>query len=282
MIIKRLINNNIVVVDREDGKEIIVVGKGIGFKKKSGDYVDSSKIEKSYHMVDNETSLRFQELLQSVPMKYVLLSDKMICYIKKVYDKELSDTLNISIIDHITSALTRYEKRIQLKNPMAWDIKKLYAQEYAVGLELLDIIKEETGIELPIDEAGFLALHIVNAQLESNMDSVMDVTQIMHDVLNIVKYQLKIDFDEESLNYYRFVTHLKFFAQRVITKQKTGLESEGNEELIELVKEKYLKAYEVTFNIEDYLKKTFEYTMTDDERLYLTIHIARVIKTCLH
>lgn len=282
MIIKRLINNNIVVVDREDGKEIIVVGKGIGFKKKSGDYVDSSKIEKSYHMVDNETSLRFQELLQSVPMKYVLLSDKMICYIKKVYDKELSDTLNISIIDHITSALTRYEKGIQLKNPMAWDIKKLYAQEYAVGLELLDIIKEETGIELPIDEAGFLALHIVNAQLESNMDSVMDVTQIMHDVLNIVKYQLKIDFDEESLNYYRFVTHLKFFAQRVITKQKTGLESEGNEELIELVKEKYLKAYEVTFNIEDYLKKTFEYTMTDDERLYLTIHIARVIKTCLH
>ncbi|MGG7141864.1 BglG family transcription antiterminator LicT [Clostridium nigeriense] len=281
MIIKRLINNNIVVVDREDGKEIIVVGKGIGFKKKSGDYVDGSKIEKSYHMVDNETSLRFQELLQSVPMKYVLLSDKMICYIKKVYDKELSDTLNISIIDHITSALTRYEKGIQLKNPMAWDIKKLYSKEYTVGLELLDIIKEETGIELPIDEAGFLALHIVNAQLESNMDSVMDVTQIMHDVLNIVKYQLKINFDEESLNYYRFVTHLKFFAQRVITKQKTGLESEGNEELIELVKEKYLKAYEVTFNIEDYLKKTFEYTMTDDERLYLTIHIARVIKTCL-
>ncbi|MGG7058055.1 BglG family transcription antiterminator LicT [Clostridium tertium] len=281
MIIKRLINNNIVVVDREDGKEIIVVGKGIGFKKKSGDYVDNSRIEKSYHMVDNETSLRFQELLQSVPMKYVLLSDKMICYIKKVYDKELSDMLNISIIDHITSALTRYDKGIQLKNPMAWDIKKLYSKEYAVGLELLDIIKEETGIELPIDEAGFLALHIVNAQLESNMDSVMDVTQIMHDVLNIVKYQLKIDFDEESLNYYRFVTHLKFFAQRVITKQKTGLESEGNEELIELVKEKYLKAYEVTFNIEDYLKKTFEYTMTDDERLYLTIHIARVIKTCL-
>lgn len=281
MIIKRLINNNIVVVDREDGKEIIVVGKGIGFKKKSGDYVDSSKIEKSYHMVDDETSLRFQELLQSVPMKYVLLSDKMIHYIKKVYDKEISDTLYISIIDHISSALTRYSKGIQIKNPMVWDIKKLYTQEYNVGLELLDIIKEETGIELPIDEAGFLALHIVNAQLESNMDNVMDITQIIHGVLNIVKYQLKIDFDEESLNYYRFVTHLKFFAQRVITKQKTGLESEGNEELIDLVKVKYSKAYEITFNIEDYLNQTFGYIMSDDERLYLTIHIARLIKTCL-
>ena len=281
MIIKRLINNNIVVVDREDGKELIVVGKGIGFKKKSGDYVDSSNVEKSYHMVDDETSLRFQELLQSVPMKYVILSDKMINYIKKVYDRELSDTLYISIIDHITSALTRHEKGIHLKNPMVWDIKKLYAQEYNIGLELLDIIKEETGIELPVDEAGFLSLHIINAQLEANMDTVMDITQIIHSILNIVKYQFKVDFDEDSLNYYRFVTHLKFFAQRLLTKQKTGLESEGNEELIELVKVKYIREYEVTFNIEDYLNTTFGYIMSDDERLYLTIHIARVVKTCL-
>lgn len=281
MIIKRLINNNIVVVDREDGKELIVVGKGIGFKKKSGDYVDSSNIEKSYHMVDDETSLRFQELLQSVPMKYVLLSDKMIRYIKKVYDKELSDTLYISIIDHISSALTRHEKGITLKNPMVWDIKKLYAQEYNIGLELLDIIKEETGIELPVDEAGFLSLHIVNAQLEANMDTVMDITQIIHSILNIVKYQFKVDFDEDSLNYYRFITHLKFFAQRLLTKQKTGLESEGNEELIDLVKIKYTRAYEVTFNIEDYLNTTFGYIMSEDERLYLTIHIARLVKTCL-
>jgi len=214
-------------------------------------------------------------------MKYILLSDKMIHYIRQVYDKELSDTLYISIIDHISSALTRHGKGIHLKNPMVWDIKKLYAQEYNIGLELLDIIKEEIDIELPIDEAGFLALHIVNAQLESNMSTVMDITKIIHDVLNIVKYQFKIDFDEDSLNYYRFVTHLKFFAQRLLTKQKTGLESEGNEELIELVKEKYSRAYEVTFNIEDYLKMTFGYTMSDDERLYLTIHIARVVKTCL-
>jgi len=281
MLIKRLINNNIVVVDRDDGKEIIVVGKGIGFKKKPGDYVESSKIEKSYHMIDDETSLRFQELLQSVPMKYVLLSDEMIRYIRQVYDKELSDTLYISIIDHISSALTRYEKGIHLKNPMVWDIKKLYAQEYNIGLELLEIIKVETGIELPTDEAGFLSLHIVNAQLEAGMDTVMDITEIIHNILNIVKYQFKIDFDEDSLNYYRFVTHLKFFAQRLLTKQKTGLESEGNEELIELIKEKYTRAYEVTFNIEDYLNQTFGYIMNEDERLYLTIHIARLVKTCL-
>lgn len=281
MVIKRLINNNIVVVDRDDGKEIIVVGKGIGFKKKSGDYVESSKIEKSYHMINDEISVRFQELLQSVPMKYVLLSDKMISYIKQVYDKEVNDTLYISIIDHISSALTRYEKGIQLKNPMVWDIKKLYAQEYNIGLELLEIIKVETGIELPTDEAGFLSLHIVNAQLEAGMDTVMDITQIIHNVLNIVKYQFNIDFDEDSLNYFRFVTHLKFFSQRLLTKQNVELESEGNEELIKLIKEKYTRAYQVTFNIEDYLKQNFDYIMSDDERLYLTIHISRLVKTCL-
>lgn len=280
MIIKRLINNNLIVADTVDSNEILVMGKGIGYCKKPGDFIEDSRIEKSYRLMEVNMTDKLQELLEQVPMKYIVLSDKMMRYIKKSYDKQVNDTLYISILDHISSALQRNEKGIHLKNPMLWDIQKFYKEEYSIGLELLQIIELETSIRLMNDEAGFLALHIVNALLESNIGEITDITNIVHTVLDIVKYQLHINFDEDSVHYFRFITHLKFFAQRLLSKQDNKGDHDGNEEMLMLVRKNHEKEYEVTFHIEDYLKKNFGYAMSDDERMYLCIHIARVINTC--
>lgn len=279
MIIKRLINNNLVLADSAEGKEILVMGKGIGFRKKNGDYIEDSRIEKSYRLMELHITDSLQELLEHVPMEDVMLSDKMMRYIKKTYDKQVNDTLYISVLDHISSALQRHEKGIDLKNPMLWDIQKFYKEEYAIGLELLDLIEQEMHVRLTNDEAGFLALHIVNAQLESNMGEITDITNIVHSVLNIIKYQLHVEYDEASVYYFRFITHLKFFAQRLLNKQKQT-DGDDNEELLELIRRKHAKEYQVTYRIEEYLHKNFGYNMSDDERMYLCIHIARMIHTC--
>ena len=36
------------------------------------------------------------------------------------------------------------------------------------------------------------------------------MTRVMQEILQLVKYQLQLNYDEESLSYQRFVTHLKF------------------------------------------------------------------------
>ena len=63
-----------------------------------------------------------------------------------------------------------------------------------------------------------MAQHIVNAQLDDDMSDIVNVTRIMQDILNIIKYSYNRDFNEESVYYYRFVTHLKFFAQRILNR----------------------------------------------------------------
>ena len=47
-IIKSAINNNVICARNERNQERILVGKGIGYKTKAGDEVDSSKVEKEY------------------------------------------------------------------------------------------------------------------------------------------------------------------------------------------------------------------------------------------
>lgn len=52
MRIKKVINNNILCVVDEKGQEMIVTGKGLGFKRKTGERVDPALVEKTYRMED--------------------------------------------------------------------------------------------------------------------------------------------------------------------------------------------------------------------------------------
>ncbi len=150
---------------------------------------------------------------------------------------------------------------------MLWETKRLYKDEFAIGKESLIMVKNKTGVSLPEDEAGFIALHIVNAELNEEMPNIISITKVMQEILSIVKYHFKIEFNEESLHYYRFVTHLKFFAQRLFN---------GTHRLF--AGEKYRRAYECTKKIQTCIERVYEHKLTSDELLYLTIHIERVVK----
>lgn len=282
MIIKRLINNNIVVVDDADapGSELLIMGSGIGFKMRAGDTLDEARVEKRYRLVDAKMTAGLAELIESLPAEHVALADTLMRYIEKAYGKGVNSALYISVLDHVSAALQRHEKGLDIKNPMLWDIQRFYPSEFELGCDLLDVVEKKLGVRLAEDEAGFLALHIVSAQLDApDVGLVSQITDIVHSILNIVKYQLRIDMDEGSVEAFRFVTHLKFFAQRLLA--HGGAESAANPssaDFLDFVKTRYERAYRATFTIENYLNATYGYTMDDDERVYLTIHIARILE----
>ena len=85
MKILKIINNNVVSACDEKGKEIVVMGKGLGFGKKSGDILDELKIEKKFSMPD-ESVIRLEELLRDIPYEYIQTANKIITMVK---EKEL-------------------------------------------------------------------------------------------------------------------------------------------------------------------------------------------------
>ena len=80
--------------------------------------------------------------------------------------KKLNDTIYISLSDHIYTAIQRFLEGITITNSMLWDIKRFYELEFGLALKALNIIKERFQVELPEDEAAFIALHIVNAEMD--------------------------------------------------------------------------------------------------------------------
>lgn len=201
------------------------------------------------------------------------ITEQVVCMLEKEYDKKVNDIIYVSLTEHIHGAVERFKKGIQIKNPLLIDIKRLFRDEYEVSKQALEAIKEEFGTEFEEDEAGYIAQHIVNAQLDDDMSDIVNVTRIMQDILNIIKYSYKIDFNEESVYYYSFVTHLKFFAQRILNRLTY---EDDNEDVFEVFKDKYNESYKCVLKIKEQIKQIYDYELSKDEQLYLMIHIERI------
>lgn len=274
--IDKILNNNVVQILDEDGKEVIVMGRGIAFRKKVGDYIEKEKIDKRFFLADEKQNEKFKQFLDVIPMEYIELADDIIQYAKITMDKKFSNALITSLSDHIYSSVTRFENGVQLKNPMLWEIKRFYESEYEVALKALEMIEERFDVKLPEDEAGFITIHIVDAELDNcTIENVYEITKLIQEIHNIVRYFFKIEFDTKSIHYYRFITHIRFFAQRLIT--HTTYEEDPDDSLFLILKEKYRNSYQCVLKIEEYIKKNYDYEICNDEKLYLMIHIERTV-----
>ncbi|ALP38176.1 transcription antiterminator LicT [Paenibacillus sp. IHB B 3084] len=272
MIITKIFNNNAIIAKDQKRDEFVVMGRGIAFKKSAGEQVEEHLIEKVFVLKHKDASEKFKLLLEDVPSEYVSLCYDIIEYGKSILEAQLSDYIYVSLTDHMNNAFKMFDEGFKNTNPLIWEIKKFYPKEFGVGLKALEFIEDETGKRLSEDEAGNIALHLINAQVNSSYNKVADVaqqTQKIQDILNIIKYSYNNTIDEHSISYERFITHLRFFFQRLNKKEKVELEDDF---LWRQVKAKYKKAYGCMLKIEKYL----DMVLSDEEKLYITIHIQRV------
>lgn len=275
MKIHRMVNNNIVVALDENGQERILMGKGIGFRRHSGDEFDEALVEKEFRVAASENTALLIGILNEIPPEVIGAAAEIMADAAGTLKKDLNGGAVISLSDHIHTAAIRSRDGIFVKNVLLWEIKRFYQAEYRIGERALQTIREWVGVQLPEDEAGFIALHIVNAQMEESTGDMYGLTKVMQEILNIIKYTCKAPFDEESFHYCRFVTHLKFFVQRLLT--HTTYQGSDNGELLAVVKKQYPQAYQCAGRGGRFTEQNYQYPLSEEELLYLTIHIARIL-----
>ena len=274
MNVEKVINNNLVRSKDESGREVLVMGCGLGYKKSVGDGIDTDKIEKIYTMKDRDAYHRLEEILSKVPLECIQITNEIVEYAKISLGKRLSDSIYLTLCDHISFALERSRNGIQIRNALLMEIRRFYYHEYEIGLEALRLIREHTGIELPDDEGGFIAFHLVNADMDSiGIGQTQEMMKTIQNIINIVKYHYNIELNENSIHYERFVTHLKFFLKRVFSGQEL---EDGDLNFFLMIRSQYKKAYACVLKVYDYIQKEYGLTLTNDEMMYLTVHIHRV------
>lgn len=275
MKIIKIFNNNAVATITEDKNDLILTGSGIGFQKKIGDEVNEDRIEKRYFYEGGEKNAMYQLFLRT-PEKYFKISQLIMEEAMKRLNISFQDQTIVALTDHICFAVERYESGTELPNLVLPEIKTLYKEEFKIGLWSIQLIEKELGIHLQEDEAGYIALHIINGSTASNAHSTMETLQLIEGSIQVISETLGISFDEDSLDYIRLTTHLKFMAQRIFNEEHEEENFEDKEMVVFLAK-KNKNILACVYAVRDFIYETFGYESTEKELLYLMIHIYKII-----
>lgn len=267
--IKKILNNNAILVIEVSGKDCIWIGSGIGFQKKIGDVPDSRKIERRFIIDESQKLEEVGQLLENISVDYLKVAIDIVELAKSKMENDLSNAVYISLADHIANAINLHKKGIDTGTELSWEVKKLYPREYQIGKKSLEMIKEQTSIELNEMEIGNIALHLINAQTK-DFNQTKENSRKIKDILTLIRINNKIELDSESLAYDRFITHLRFFFKRMNNRVNKNVENP----LIKEVITRYPESYQTMKLIEEYLNVD----LNQDEQVYLCLHIQKLIE----
>ena len=274
--IKKVYNNNVILAfENSSKKEVILTGCGIGFGKKPNDTIDDSKIEKKFVIQDNNFESKVNKLASEIPEEVFAVSSAIIEYAEKNLNTTLDEYIYISLTDHIYFALKRYKENLPIKNELLYELRRIHKKEYEIGKWAIEYINKTFNVNFLIDEAGFIAMHIINANYRESTNKSCLIMNIINQILDIIKNYYSIEFIEDEINFDRLLTHLKFFAKRLI--DKTESIDTNNNGLLEIVKVQYKESYDCVKQIKSFIEDNYTDKVNDEEVLYLILHINRVI-----
>ncbi|WP_066896342.1 glucose PTS transporter transcription antiterminator GlcT [Clostridium nigeriense] len=263
-------NNNILLV-RESGKERILFQKGIGFGKKPGDIVEKGTIvEKVFVIEDKDNQRNFDEILNRVDTKLIALVEEVIAEITDELGEELNENIHVGLIDHLFYAIRRLEDKEEIQNPFLVEIETLYGREFSMASRLANRIKEELNVDVPEGEKGFIALHIHSARNNGKLSNTIKYSFLSNSIIEHVEDRLKIQIDRKSLDYARFLTHIRFAIERIITNKPI------KNDLVDIIKAKYKISYKIAEESKKIICKVLDIDkISEDEVAYLAMHIER-------
>ncbi|MCF2649070.1 glucose PTS transporter transcription antiterminator GlcT [Niallia circulans] len=274
LLIKKALNNNVLIGDHPSYGEVVLIGKGIGFNQKSGDYIDVNVVEKLFVLKDEKEQSNYLKLLPQVDNELLDVIISSIELIKNKTNTKLNEHIHIALTDHIMFAASRFTNGLVLNNPFLIETKALYPFEYAIAEEVVKLIGEQTGLQLPVGEIGFIALHIHSAMMNKSLSEVNQHSQLVTHLVNLIEEQLDTKIDKDSIDYMRLVRHLRFTIERV----NSGEKVEEPENIILLLKSEYPLCYNLAWKLIKVMQQALKKPVFEAEAVYLTMHLQRLQK----
>ena len=268
-IVTKVFNNNIILVNSEDHEKILFA-KGIGFGKKPGYVIPKGiKVDKIFTIADSDNIENLNTMIEKVDNDFFVVCEEAIYEISEKINQELNESIHIGLIDHLSFAIKRLKNNEEIENPFLVEIETLYSKEYM----LADMVAKKVGaycnVDIPDGEIAFIALHIHSAINNGKISNTLKNSYLGSTIVEHVEDRLNIEIDRKSLDYARFLTHIKFAIQRIMENIHI------NNELTKIIKSSYKESFSIAEEVAKIIEDELGIKVMEDEVTFLTIHIER-------
>ena len=278
MKVLRVFNNNVVMAEDSCRGTVIVTGRGIGFSRKPGDSLDMAKIVQIF-VPDKENDISYlSAYLVDVPPEYIEVARDIYALAEHDLTTPLPQSVIITLADHIAFAVKRVRSGIELDHPLKAEVSHLYSKEYEVARKAVMIIREYSGAAIADDEAVAITMHLVNAiQFETgDLSKTFQMTELFTQIFAVLSSTFDEDFETDSLNAARFITHLRYFFVRAYSDKQLD---DQPRRLTNTIRDAFPEAFQAAQHIQGLLELRLGVQITDDELSYLTLHVSRLTTT---
>lgn len=269
--VEKVFNHNVILA-LQNGKERILLAKGIGFGKKAGEMIPAQTvIEKIFSIQNEKNSQQFRQVLGQISDETFIMCENIIYMISCELGEELDEKIHINLVDHIAFILKRLMNEDHISNPFLTEIEILYGQEFEIAKKAVGMLAEQSGVQIPSGEIGFIAMHIHSARNNGKLSQTIKCAYLANLITEIIEKEQQIRIDRKSLDYGRFVTHVRFTVERLL--RNTPITND----LLGAIKRKYKTSYALAKKVGKVIEDELDIPAVPAGEIgYITIHIEKL------
>ncbi len=268
-VLKSLSSN--VIVSEKDNNVYVLLGKGIGFGKKPGEFITKdSNIEQKFIKIDDSEKANYVEIVKNIEGKILAVTEEIISLAEDILGEELTSRIHIGLADHISFAMKRMEVGIDIINPFLNEIQTLYPNEYSIAEKGSKLIKEKLNVLFLESEIGFITLHIHSARVNEEVSQSLKYTRIVKEVMEYIQEILGIKTNQKSMEYARLVSHLRYALDRIENDMVL------KNVILESIKTQMSEEFEISEKVCEFISQKLSKEVCEDEVGYISMHIHRL------
>jgi transcriptional antiterminator len=274
--VERAISNNVLLVKKTDtDKELVLIGKGIGFAVKHGDTIGCGdpRIEKIFRL-DNHREIS-QYVLEDIKPEVIGLAEQIIDRIAAEFAVTVQPKVYFALPSHIQFAIYRLRNGMDIVNPFLYETKMCFPKEYEIARQAAERITERFAVDVPEDEIGFLAFHVHAAVTNVAVGQLVKFSAVISGLVDKIEARMNLRIPRDGADYVRLITHLRYAMERVV--QQGVVPNPFLTELKLKMKEEFALAKELCRELRDHLQTE----VPDDEIGYMALHLYRLSQSSL-
>ena len=272
MVILRVFNNNVVLARDEIGREAVLTGRGLGFRRRAGQEVDASLVARRYIPADNAESVA--EVIAGIPLERLALIERVFRRAARELGAGVPSSTIVAVVDHVNQAMERVRRGLVMDYPLRAEAAHLHPEELRLAEAMVVELNAAQEVQLPAGEAVALALHLFTAAVgaRSTREAARQ-SRLIAQVIDTLQAAYGDDFDPGSIDTARCAAHLRYFLARA----RSGIQvADGAASIVGIaLREARPHAYQIALRIKDLLELRLGTAVSDDETAYLTMHVAR-------
>ena len=216
--------------------------------------------------------------MRDLPSDIVMFAAKVMDIVANELPYDLSTNATLFMADHLSFAVARAQKGVRIAMPLAYEVRETYPKEYKAAQFIVMRLEKELGERLPKDEIASIAMNLVNARVVEAVKATAEPTKqfddMLEDVIEILESDFRIIVDRDSFDFTRFATHLRYLFKRIQAGESLN---SANMQMYKNFRDEFPQLAECVKHIGSYCRETWDATLSEEEELYLMIHLNRII-----